>query len=102
MIFTHIKKVQGALHYTQLQAADALSSNSSTTHIAKQKKTHSLLHDSNLDKSDDDVGDTLLPPWMIEFKHYIDTNNIIPPGMTVVEWWGVCILYHNGLIVTEM
>jgi hypothetical protein len=79
-----------------------LSSNSSTTRVAKRKKTHGLLHDANSDKSDDDVGDTLLPPWIIKFKHYIDTNDIIPPGMTVVEWWGVHILCHDGLIVTEM
>ena len=38
---------------------------------------------------------------MIEFKRYIDTNDIIPPGMTVVEWWGVRILCCSGLIVTE-
>ena len=88
--------------YEQLQAADALSSKSSTTHVAKRQKTHGLLCDTDLDESDDDVDDALLPPWMIEFKRYIDTNDIILPGMTVVEWWGVHILHCDGLIVTEV
>jgi len=25
-------------------------------------------------------------PWMVEFEQYMNTNNIIPPGMTVVVW----------------
>ena len=62
----------------------------------------SLLHDTDSDESDDDVDDALLPPWMIEFKHYIDTNDIIPPGMMVVEWWGVHIPCCDGLIDTEV
>ena len=88
--------------YEQLQATDALSSKSSTTHVAKRQKTHGLLCDTDSDESDDDVDDTLLPLWMIEFKRYIDTNDIIPPGMMVVEWWGVHILHCDGLIVTEV
>ena len=83
-------------HYEQLQATDALSSNSSTTHVVKWQKTHGLLHNTDSDESDDDA-DALSLSWMIEFKHYIDTNDIIPPGMTVVEWWGVHILCCSGL-----
>jgi hypothetical protein len=92
--------------YEQLQTADALSSKSSTTHVSKRQKTHGLLRDNDSDESDDNVGDSLSPSWMIEFKCYIDTNDLIPPGMTVVEWWGVrilcCKLTHYGLIVTEV
>lgn len=87
--------------YEQLQATDALASKSSTTCVAKRQKTHGLLCETNSDDSDNDDFDELSPLWMIEFKCYIDTNDIIPPGMTVVEWWGVCILCCGGLIVTE-
>lgn len=82
--------------YEQLQTADTLSSKSSTTRVSEQQKTHGLLRLTDSDESDDAVDNALLPPWMIEFKRYIDTNDIIPPGMTVVEWWGVCILFRKA------
>ena len=107
--FSRVDNLQSSLtlskfkeHYEQLQAADALFSKLSTTHVAKQQKTHGLLHDTDSDELDDDVDDALLPLWMIEFKCYIDTNDIIPPGMVVVEWWGVRIPHCDGLIDTEV
>jgi len=58
---------------------------------AKRWKTEGLLHEADSDDSDDD-SNMLEPsnePWVIEFEQYMNTNDIIPPGMTVVTWWGV-------------
>ena len=90
---THCQKFKE--HYEQLQAADALSSKSSTTHVAKRQKTHGLLCDTDSNESDDNVDDTLLPPWMIEFKRYIDMNDIIPPGMT---WSGGVYVFSVAMV----
>ena len=45
-------------------------------------------HDSDYDMSDDDGDPT--KPWLAEFERYLMTHDIVPEGMLVVEWWGVC------------
>jgi hypothetical protein len=31
-------------------------------------------------------------PWRPDFKNYVDTLEAnIPPGMSTIQWWGVCI-----------
>ena len=52
----------------------------------KQCKTEGLLCKANSDDSDDeaDALEPLSDPWIIEFKQYMNTNDIIPPGMAVV------------------
>jgi hypothetical protein len=58
---------------------------------AKRQKTAGLLRDADSDDSDSgiDVREPSSNPWMIEFDQYMNTNDIIPPGMAVVAWWGV-------------
>jgi hypothetical protein len=59
---------------------------------AKRQKTEGLLREADSDDSDSGI-DALEPslsnPWTIEFDQYMNTNDIIPPGMAVVAWWGV-------------
>ncbi|KAG6839805.1 hypothetical protein C0991_011517, partial [Blastosporella zonata] len=40
--------------------------------------------DSNLDTPNDP--DQL---WKDEFQWYLNTNDVLPDGMTIVEWWGI-------------
>jgi len=28
-------------------------------------------------------------PWMNEFKWYLDTMDVVPENMSIVQWWGV-------------
>ena len=39
--------------------------------------------------SEEDEGDSE-KPWMAEFNRYLNTHDVLPEGMTVVKWWGVC------------
>jgi hypothetical protein len=32
-------------------------------------------------------------PWLKEFNYYLNTVDEIPNGLTVVKWWGVCVLF---------
>jgi hypothetical protein len=77
--------------YEQLEAANSASSKTSTMPSAKRWKSEGLLREVDSDDSDDDsdVPEASSDPWMIEFEQYMNTNDIIPPGMTVVAWWGV-------------
>ena len=62
----------------------------------KKQKTHTLLHNLDSDDSDsDDASDdeASSTPWLVEYEQYVNTNDIIPPGMTIVAWWGVCRLF---------
>ena len=47
------------------------------------------MEDSEWDMSDESEGD-LEKPWLAEFNRYLNTHDILPEGMTVVKWWGVC------------
>jgi hypothetical protein len=80
--------------YEQLKATDSTSSKTSTMPPAKRQKTEGLLREADSDDSDSgiDVREPSSNPWMIEFDQYMNTNDIIPPGMTVVAWWGVRVL----------
>ena len=52
--------------------------------------------DSDWDMSTEGEGDSE-KPWLAEFNHYLNTHDVLPEGMTVVKWWGVCnflILFH--------
>ena len=48
--------------------------------------------DSDYDMSDDDnsAGD-LMKPWLAEYQRYINTRDVVPEGMSLVEWWGVSL-----------
>jgi hypothetical protein len=71
----------------------------------KRQKINGLLRDDDSDDDSDDEIDISTPssaPWMIELNRYLNTNDIMPPGMTVVEWWGVRDPYLISLIITNV
>lgn len=88
LTFTKFKK-----RYEQLEAANSTSSESKKLIMTsvEQWKMEGLLRDINSDDSDDEAGvpEPSSNPWTIEFEQYMKTNDIIPPGMAVVTWWGV-------------
>ena len=78
--------------YEHLQAAAAASSTGTPPRPTKKQKTHTLLRDLDSNDSDsDDASDdeASSTPWLVEYERYMNTNDIIPPGMTIVAWWGV-------------
>lgn len=61
-------------------------------HPIKRQRTQGLLRDTDSDSGGDNnfsTSEFSSDPWAVEFEQYISTNDIIPPGMTVVAWWGV-------------
>jgi hypothetical protein len=48
--------------------------------------------DSDYDMSDDDSGD-LTKPWLAEYQRYTTTHDVVPEGMSLIEWWGVSLNY---------
>jgi hypothetical protein len=86
--------------YEHLQAAAVVSSTGTPPHPTKKQKTHVLLRDLDSTGSDSDSDDTShnkasSTPWLVEYERYMNTTDIIPPGMTVVAWWGVCHLSRD-------
>ncbi|KAG6838879.1 hypothetical protein C0991_007717, partial [Blastosporella zonata] len=52
-----------------------------------------MLHSTNWSDSEDLDSDLDTPndpdqPWKDEFQRYLNTNDVLPDGMTIVEWWG--------------
>ena len=47
------------------------------------------MEDSDWDMSDEGEGNSE-KPWQVEFNHYLNMHDVLPEGMTVVKWWGVC------------
>jgi hypothetical protein len=71
----------------------------------KKQKTHNLLRDLDSNDSDsDDISDDEASgaPWLVEYEWYMNTNDIIPPGMTVVAWWGVCHLSRALFLIQQL
>jgi len=81
------------------------------THVKKGKAStlKKLIRETQSSDEDEDMGDftpTALPdsakPWRADFLNYIDTLEAkLPPGMSIIQWWGVCInLYLYCLLIT--
>ena len=54
------------------------------------------MYDTESDESDDE-GSTADPskPWLGEWNLYVQTHEVIPEGMNMVNWWGVSsILFY--------
>ena len=49
------------------------------------------MEDSEWDMSNDE-GDTD-KPWLAEFNRYLTTHDVLPEGITIVKWWGVCNVF---------
>jgi hypothetical protein len=45
----------------------------------------------NNDDSDETID--LSRPWLNEWNAYFNTHDVVPEGMGVVRWWGVCSSY---------
>jgi hypothetical protein len=59
--------------------------NATSTAAGPPKSTE----DSDWDMSDEGDGDSE-KPWLAEFNRYLNTHDVLPEGMTIVKWWGVC------------
>ena len=65
-----------------------------------KKKGKTLAVDSS---SDSDSDDLIAPSpltqgssdqqWKREFNHYLKGEDELPEGMTLVQWWGVCLSF---------
>lgn len=57
-------------------------------------ETQSEDEDEDMDNSPSTADADLSRPWYADFKNYIDTLEMKPPpGMSIVQWWGISILY---------
>ena len=54
------------------------------------------MEDSDWDMSDEAEGDSE-KPWLAEYNRYLNTHDVLPEGMTVVKWWGVCNVHYYWL-----
>ena len=52
--------------------------------------TSTLDTSSDYNMSDDDSDPT--KPWLAEFECYLMTHDVVPEVMSIVEWWGVCLM----------
>lgn len=45
-------------------------------------------------ESDDEAASQTDPStrWKVEFQRYLDTHDLVPNGMNIVHWWGVCLV----------
>lgn len=55
--------------------------------------------DSEAEDNDDGINVDPLKPWMAEFKHYLDTHEIVPEEMSIVRWWGVSACFFFMIII---
>jgi hypothetical protein len=49
------------------------------------------------DEDDDDSASTpaeIAEPWRREFNQYLNGSDEVPNGMSIVQWWGVCIAFN--------
>jgi hypothetical protein len=69
------------------------------SHVDKLVRRH-LETDSEAE-DDDEVSEDPNKPWKAEFDRYMDTHDIVPDGMSIVHWWGVCsscdLNYETGI-----
>jgi len=94
-----VSKVENAVQVRFLERFNALHQDhdpgTKPTHIRKGGKVHKSAR-RNLDDTDseddaDDLEATVASPnaWMDEWRSYLNTNEDIPEGMSIVRWWGV-------------
>ena len=49
------------------------------------------------DEDDDDSVSTpteIAEPWRRKFNQYLNGSDEVPNGMSIVQWWGVCITFN--------
>jgi hypothetical protein len=59
---------------------------------------------NDTDSESDEDNDIIDPnrPWLDQWTAYLNSNEVIPEGLGMVHWWGVCGLFllsqnTNGL-----
>jgi hypothetical protein len=47
-----------------------------------------------MDSESDNNSNNLIDPnrpWLDKWNTYVNTNEVVPEGMGIVHWWGVCL-----------
>lgn len=57
--------------------------------IARYDKTAESLTTADAPSSSSDPATS--KPWLTEFHHYLNGNDEVPVGISVIQWWGVRI-----------
>lgn len=78
-------------HFNSLQQDPGEKSKTLCKSSSKCKSAHPNINDTD---TEDNAGDSeataaLSNAWMVEWKAYLNTNEDIPEGMGIVQWWGV-------------
>ena len=67
-----------------------------------KKKGKMLSVDSSSDSNSDDLSApspltqaSSDEPWKKEFNRYLKGEDELLEGMTLVQWWGVCLRFHS-------
>lgn len=66
-----------------------------STHARKgtsRAKTSRMNIDDTDSESDNGGNEAVDPsrPWLDEWNTYFNTHEVVPEGMGIVRWWGVC------------
>jgi len=62
--------------------------------LSKQRWNTDDTDSDDSDNSDDGImSSDPSKPWLTEWNLYVQTHEIMPKGMTMVKWWGVCSVY---------
>ena len=64
-----------------------------TTHGRKKSHCHNI-DDTDSESETEMTAADPTKPWLNEWNTYIQTHEIIPEGMGIVRWWGVCIFFQ--------
>ena len=79
--------------YKDLQSKSSASQVPQSSHPHRQSRMAGLIRrnlDTDSDSDNDDEASDPAKPWMSEFRWFLDTLDVIPDGMNIVRWWGVC------------
>ncbi|KIK72223.1 hypothetical protein PAXRUDRAFT_22242 [Paxillus rubicundulus Ve08.2h10] len=57
----------------------------------KVSKISKLLQELSGDEGEEDEDDEIdnKSPWLKEFNLYLNSGHSCPPGMSIIQWWGI-------------
>lgn len=76
-------------------------------HAKKVARTASAQLLRELSGDEDDIQESIiqtpnvLKPWLPEFECYLDTNDPVPEGTSVLKWWGVSVIMFLFLAIVH-